>query len=112
MKNKWVVEYLAEAAHDLETLDNSQRLIVRKAIEKVKQNPLPFFDGGYGKPLGNKNGLNLTGFLKIKLVAAGIRIVYKLVKQDDKMIIVVIGVREDDEVYYIAKKRASDHGLT
>lgn len=41
------------------------------------------------------------GCLKIKLKAAGIRIVYKLVEIDGVM---VIGVRADNEVYDIAQK--------
>lgn len=31
----------------------TQRLQVLKAIEKVSENPLSIYDGGYGKPLGN-----------------------------------------------------------
>lgn len=34
-------------------LDNSQRLLVLKAVQKVQINPLPDYEGGYGKPLGN-----------------------------------------------------------
>ena len=51
----WEVEYLPEAESDLKSLDGSQRILVLKAIKKVKQNPLPVYEGGYGKPLGNKN---------------------------------------------------------
>ena len=101
----WSVKYLPEAQEDFDGLDGSQKLLVRRAIQKVRQNPLPVIEGGYGKPLGNKGGRNLTGLLKIKILAAGIRVVYKLERQADMMVIVVIGVREDDEVYEIANKR-------
>jgi len=74
----WEVEYLPEAESDLKSLDGSQRILVLKAIKKVKQNPLSVYEGGYGKPLGNKNGNDLTGFLKVKLKSAGLRIVYKV----------------------------------
>jgi len=35
-----------------------------KGIFKVSQNPLPNTEGGYGKPLGNHSGVNLTACLK------------------------------------------------
>ena len=66
----WSVEYLPEAKKDLKNLDGSQRLLVLKAIKKVQTNPLPQPEGGYGKPLGNKNGNDLSGFLKVKLKSA------------------------------------------
>ena len=101
----WEVKYLPEAEKDMKALDHSQQIVVRKAINKVKNNPLPQDEGGYGKPLGHKHGLNLTGFLKVKLRKEGIRIVYKLFKTETRMLVVVIGVREDEEVYEIAQRR-------
>lgn len=73
----WKLVYLPEAVKDLKNLAGNQRLLVVKAIDKVLQNPLPANEGGYGKPLGNKQGNNLAGFLKIKLKNAGIRVVYR-----------------------------------
>ena len=101
----WVVRFLPEVDNDLRALSNNQRVAVFKAIDKVKMNPLPQSEGGYGKPLGNKGGINLTGFLKIKLRRDGIRIVYTLVRQEDQMIIVVVGMRADDDAYTIAARR-------
>ena len=89
----WEVDYLPEAREDIRNLDRSKQIIVNKAIKKVKQNPLPQTEGGFGKPLGNKLGINLTTLLKIKLRCEGIRIVYKLVRTDTKMLIVVVGAR-------------------
>ena len=63
----WKVSYFDEALEDLKKMDNSQRKQVLKAIDKVKTNPLPQNEGGYGKPLGNKRGINLTNLYKIKL---------------------------------------------
>ncbi|MCC8017984.1 MAG: type II toxin-antitoxin system RelE/ParE family toxin [Lachnospiraceae bacterium] len=102
---EWKLIYTPEAAKDMAALDGSQRIQVQKAIKKVKTNPLPVSEGGYGKPLGNKNGNDLSGLLKIKLLKLGIRIVYKLIRVDNEMIILVIGAREDNEVYDIAKER-------
>ena len=101
----WEVLYLPEAEKDLKSLDHSQQIVVRKAIEKVKTNPLPQEEGGYGKPLGHKRGSNLTGFLKVKLRKEGIRIVYKLIRTETRMLIVIIGMREDEAVYEIAQRR-------
>ena len=101
----WEVNYLPEAEKDLESFDHSQKILINKAIRKVKQNPVSRDDGGYGVPLGHKGKTNLTNFLKIKLRGAGIRVVYKLVKDHGQMLIIVIGIREDDEVYELAQKR-------
>ncbi len=107
----WKVEYLPEALKDLKDLDGSQRILVLKAIKKIQTNPLSNIEGGYGKPLGNKNGTDLSGFLKVKLKAAGLRIVYKAVKVADTMLIIVIGARADEEVYEIADKRIRKNDL-
>lgn len=108
---KWTLKFLPEAAKDLKNLAGNQRIMVVKAIDKVLENPLPENEGGYGKPLGNKNGINLTNFLKIKLKSAGIRVVYKIIKTETEMLVVVIGARADDEVYDIAQTRAEKHDL-
>ena len=108
---KWKLGFLPEAAKDLADLAGNQKIMVSKAINKVLENPLPASEGGYGKPLGNKQGNNLSGFLKIKLKSKGIRVVYKLVKIDGQMLVVVIGVRADDEDYDIAQHRAEKHNL-
>ena len=101
----WTVEYSNEAAKDRDGLNTAARNQVYKAIRKVSQNPLPKSEGGYGKPLGNMLGNDLTGLLKIKLLKLGIRIVYRLIRDDEVMRIIVIAVRADDEVYRIAADR-------
>ena len=101
----WRVEYLSEVERDLKKLGHTQRLLIQKAIKKISQNPLPVSEGGYGKPLGNKAGMNLTGLYKVKLRGEGLRIVYKVIRQNKTMIVLVVGVREDDEVYHIAQNR-------
>lgn len=101
----WAIEYLREAEKDLLSLDHSQRLQVLKAIEKVSENPLPNYEGGYGKPLGNSSTTKLAGYYKIKLLKLGLRVVYGLVKENDVMKIVVISLRDDNAVYRLAEKR-------
>jgi len=105
---KWKVEYLKESLKDLKSLDHSKKLQVLKAIDKVSQNSLPNFEGGYGKPLGNKSNTNLTGYFKIKLLKLEIRVVYGLVKERGIMKIIVISIRKDETVYQIAVDRIDD----
>lgn len=85
----WTLEYLPEAEKDLKALDGSQRLLVLKAIKKVQQNPLPAEEKGYGKALGNHSRTNLAGFLKIKLRASGLRVVYQLRRTETEMLVIV-----------------------
>ena len=107
----WIVEYLPEVEKDLSKLSSDQRVSVFKALDRVRTNPLPQSEGGYGKPLGNRNGISLAGFLKVKLRGDGIRIVYKLVRRESQMLIVVVGLREDDDAYTIAARRRIRHNL-
>ena len=101
----WDVEFTNQAVKDRDALGASARNQVDKAIRKVSQNPLPKNEGGYGNPLGNKHGKNLTGLLKIVLKKLGIRIVYKIIRNRDMMKIIVIAARADNEVYEITLKR-------
>jgi mRNA interferase RelE/StbE len=107
----WDLDYVPEARKDIKDLDRSQQIVVTKALKKVKSNPLPQDEGGYGKPLGKKHGRDLTNFLKVKLRGEGIRIVYKLIRTETKMLVVVVGVREDEEVYEIAHRRRIKYTL-
>ena len=91
----WSLIFLPDAQKDLQSLSGDQRILVAKALDKVRKNPLPSSEGGFGKPLGNKGGTDLSGFLKIKLKAAGLRVVYKLIRTETEMLIVVIGARAD-----------------
>lgn len=101
----WVIDYIPESAADVRSLDGSQKKEYFKALDKVQLNPLPATEGGYGKPLGNKGGRKLTGLCKIKLKRSGLRVVYKVVRVEEKMIVVVVGMRADDEVYDLAYER-------
>lgn len=82
-----------------------------KGIQKVSQNPLPTFEGGYGKPLGNKGGTNLTSLLKIKFRNSGIRVVYKIERTGSVMKIIIISARADGQVYKEAEKRRKNYDL-
>ncbi len=109
--SNWDIIYLTEVYEDISKLDKSVKEVVYKALKKVSQNPLPDFEGGYGKPLANQNGRELAGFLKIKLKKSGVRVVYKLQRTETEMLVVVVGMREDSEVYREALKRKLKYGL-
>lgn len=95
----------------MKRLDHSVQVQVIKGIQKVSQNPLPQNDGGYGKPLGNKAGSDLTNLLKIKFRSIGIRVVYKLETTESSMKIIIISTRTDEQVYKEAAKRRAKHDL-
>ena len=107
----WAIDYLPEARKDLQALDRSVQTQVLKGIRKVAQNPLSLSEGGYGKPLGNKNGNDLTGLYKIKFQNLGLRVVYQLVVSDTVMKIIVISARTDEHVYKEAARRRMKHAL-
>jgi mRNA interferase RelE/StbE len=103
--SKWTVEYTKEATDDLKALDGSQQKQVLKAIDKVSENFLPNTEGVLGKPLGDHAASRLAGYLKIKLKSAGLRVVYSIVRGDEKMRIIIISVRDDYKVYKMAQNR-------
>ncbi len=107
----WNIEFLEEAKRDLKKLDHTVQIQVLKGIDKVSQNPLPIWDGGYGKPLGRKVGSNLTNLLKIKLRDLGIRVVYKVEYTETTMKIIVISARTDKRAYREAAARRNKHDL-
>lgn len=103
--SEWKIDYTEDAKTDLNKLDHSVAVQVVKGIRRVSINPLPQSAGGYGKPLGNKNGSNLSGFLKIKFLKLGIRVVYRLIPTQESMRVIIISIRSDDEVYLEASRR-------
>lgn len=105
------INFIPEALTDMKKLDHSVRPQVVKGIQKVSQNPVSIYQGGYGKPLGNKDGTNLAGLFKIKFRSIGIRVVYSVEEKEGVMTIIVISVRADNQVYQEASKRRSKHDL-
>jgi mRNA interferase RelE/StbE len=104
----WDLKYLPEAQDDLNKLDGSIRPSIVKGIVKVNQNP---DTDGYGKPLGNQNTANLSGLYKIKFKDSGIRVVYKLIRSESKMLVIVVSARDDDYAYKLAGKRRTKHNI-
>ena len=101
----WKIDYTDKAKKDLNDFKGYSRNQIMKAIQKVSTNPLPQNEGGYGKPLGNHAKTKLTGFLKIKLLKLGIRVIYKLERIEEIMTVVVISIRDDSKCYEETHKR-------
>ena len=95
----WAIEYHELARKDFHELDNIQRRQVLRAIEKVAQNPMPNYEGGYGKPLGNFATAQLVGYYKIELRQSGLRVVYGIVREQEIMKVLGISIRDDEMVY-------------
>lgn len=105
----WDIRITDEAKKDFRKIEGSIRKQVLAGILKVSKAPLPT-PQGYGKPLGNKGGNNLTGFFKIKYRGIGIRVVYTLVLDQSIMNIVVISQRDDNYCYELAAKLYEKYG--
>ncbi|MDD2973897.1 MAG: hypothetical protein PHZ10_02230 [Aliarcobacter cryaerophilus] len=78
---------------DLKVLDNALVIKVFKKLKQIQQSPQ------IGENLGNKNGMNLSGFKKVYIDKKRVRIVFEV--QDDILTIyaIAIGQRDDMEVY-------------
>ena len=99
------VTAIEEAVKDFQSLDGSIKAVVLKAIKKVSTNPKPNTEGGYGKPLGHHSSSDLSGYLKIKIKSIGYRIVYKYIRDNDGMHIIIISIRDEEKVYKEAESR-------
>ena len=79
--------------NDLKVLDNTLVIKVFKKLKQIQQSPQ------IGENLGNKNGMNLSGFKKVYIDKKRVRIVFEV--QDDILTVytIAIGQRDDMEVY-------------
>ncbi len=84
---------------DLKKLNNSVRIEVFKKLKKIQTSP------ELGELLGNKNGMNLSGFRKMYVAKKQVRIVYEIIDSLVVVKVLVIGKREDMVVYKEATKR-------
>ncbi|GAB1481986.1 hypothetical protein MASR2M78_08010 [Treponema sp.] len=98
---KYKVQLIPEAANDYKNLDRNVRKDVNNKIGELENKPF------LGHKLGNKFGLDLTGFYKIYVHRKKYRIVYRLINETEIEIIEIwgIGKREKEEIYRIIGKR-------
>jgi mRNA interferase RelE/StbE len=88
------IEFHPEAARDFDALDGSVQKEVGRKIDALAENPF------LGKPLGNKMGLDLTGFYKLYAARKKYRIVYRLEKRYLELVeIVGIGKWDKEKIY-------------
>ena len=96
---KFKVLLIPEAEEDFKKLDGSIKKQVLKKLIKLEKEPYT------GEPLGNKAGIDLTGYYRLYLYKKKIRIVYEI-KEDIIIVRVIsIGKREDFIVYLQAYLR-------
>lgn len=88
-----------DAAEDFRRLDGSLKQPVAKQLKKLESSPL------LGEHLGNRAGLDLTGYYKLYAAKEGVRIVYRIMEQEVIVEVVAIGKREDFAVYRTSLKR-------
>ena len=93
------VTLTADAADDFRGLDGSLKQPVAKQLKKLETAPL------LGEHLGNKAGLDLTGYYKLYAAKKAVRIVYRMIEQQVIVEVVAIGKREDLTVYQTTLKR-------
>ncbi|MFQ5752353.1 MAG: type II toxin-antitoxin system RelE/ParE family toxin, partial [bacterium] len=90
---------ISSAQKDFEKLDKRKQILVAKQLVKLENNPFA------GQHLGNKAGINLTGYYKLYVDKKKIRIVYSVIEEEVCVKIITIGEREELAVYREALKR-------
>ena len=98
---KFKVFLIPEAEEDFKNLDESLKKLVLKKLIQLETNPF------IGEALGNKAGMDLTGYYKLYVFKKKIRIVYEIKKDILIVSIISIGKRENFSVYLQAYLRRS-----
>jgi mRNA interferase RelE/StbE len=98
---KFRVLLIPSAEGDFNNLDGSIKKIVLKKLIQLENNPFT------GQPLGNKAGMDLTGYYKIYAAKKKIRIIYELKEEILIISIISIGKREDFSAYLNAYLRVN-----
>ena len=94
------VIFTEDADDDLKSLDKSIRTQVIKKAIALQENPF------LGDPLGNKFGLDLTGYYKLYVAKKSYRIVYRLLGEQIEVVeILGIGRRDKEKIYRLVVKR-------
>lgn len=94
------IEFIQDAKDDFDNLDNSIKKQVAKKMDNLSKNPF------LGEALGNKFGIDLTGFYKLYIVNRKYRIIYKLVGEHVEIIeIFGIGKRDKEAIYKTVLQR-------
>ncbi|ENN8378992.1 type II toxin-antitoxin system RelE/ParE family toxin [Providencia rettgeri] len=89
------IEFYKEAFDEWHQLDTSIRSQLKKKLEKLIENP--------HRPANRLRGLE--GCYKIKLRAAGVRLVYKVEDCELVILVIAIGKRDKNAVYDSSRER-------
>lgn len=100
---KWKVKFLPAVVNDLSGLDKSIRARILKSIPKLERDPV-----GYGTPLGNKHGIDLSRCYKTTPID-GYRMVYWIKERIVVVTVIAVGKREREKVYKSAAERIREY---
>lgn len=97
--NVWL---FPDAEADLLALDRGRQIQAIKAIQKIAMDPTHI-----GKPLGSRQGKDLSGFRSVYLDRKSIRVVWKVTEDGAIQVAVVAAIleREGMRVYETAARR-------
>jgi len=95
----YTIEFFPEVEDDLKQLDHRVRLLVFKQLKKLSQSPQ------LGDLLGNKAGMDLSGYRKMYVDHKRVRIVYRIIEEVIVVEVIAIAQRDDMSVYREASQR-------
>ena len=96
---KYRIVFHPDAAEDLKELDHRVKMLVFKQINKLTARP------ALGQDLGQKHGIDLSGYKKVYADKKRIRIIYKVIEEMVLIRIIAVGKREGMKVYKKAGQR-------
>jgi len=97
--NHYNVLLIEEAREDFRRLDRGRQIKVAKLLKQLESNPYK------GEHLGNKAGIDLTGYYKLVADKKKIRIVYTVLEKEIVVRVIAIGPRREMVVYHEALRR-------
>jgi mRNA interferase RelE/StbE len=96
---RYSVLLISEARDDFHRLDRGRQIKVAKLLKQLESNPYK------GEHLGNKAGIDLTGYYKLYADKKKIRIVYTILEKEIVVKVIAIGPRHEMIVYHEALRR-------
>ena len=88
-----------KASQEFLKLDGHLKKLVAKQLKKIESHPT------LGKPLGNKAGIDLTGYRKLYVDNKKVRIIYEIIEEKITVFVIAIGKRNEMIVYRDAFNR-------
>ena len=95
----WTIKYHPEALRELIELDGQAKALAKGKLKQISSNPY------IGVALGNKHGIDLSGFFKTYFFRKKYRIVFSIDTDSNTIYIISINKREDLAAYIQAFRR-------